>query len=177
MISFGFVIGALLFAYLLYATRGAILIVGVIAGGWHFWDYNFRSGGAEFDKAHYCEVLGDDLDTAEWKNVLRWTAFDERFDRTTAEYLSVFNSTTCTVARSIADRDPGNYGKIDEDHGKLGYIYRYYFYRNGKVTKLYRDHDQFIWQRALLLRVDEDCTLDRETGACVAVPPDQECTW
>lgn len=177
MISFGAVIAVALVVYLVYVTRGAILVLGVIGLAWYAWDYGYGTGGAEFDKAYYCEVLGDDLSTSEWNNVMLWTEFDERFDKTTMEYLSVFRRTSCAYAKQLVNEKPGNYGKIDESHNELGYLYRYYFFRNGEIDGLYRDNDQFLWQRALLFRIDDDCTLNRETGVCVAVPSDQECRW
>lgn len=172
MIVLWFAIIGVVVAWLTYVTKGAIIYVPLLASlAWTIWDAApEREHGASWDVAYYCDVLGTDQTTDEWKNVYEWTRYDERFEPTTDNYSSVFSNTGCNTAI-------GELGKVDKKHSKLGYIYRYYRFENGNAVSLYRDTKQFLWQRALMLRIDENCGLNRETGVCHELPEIYECDW
>ena len=171
---FGMAVG-----YILYVTISFTWPFILIAVAWGVWNsyntYYNTDAGAHADVAYYCDVLGKDQTTQQWKDVYEYTLFDERhIDDTGANYYGVFRSMSCDTAK--AKTGLGEYAVTDYKHSELGFIRRYFYFRNGEVRNLYRDRDQFLWQRALLLRVEEGCNLDRETLNCVEVPHDS-CSW
>ena len=165
--------------YIVYTTVAytwPIILLALVWGTYNSWDnYHNTDAGAYKDVAYYCEVLGTDKTSANWNAVYDYVLFDERhIDDTGANYYSSFRSMSCDVATSKAVR--GEYETVKYSDDKLGFIRRYFYYQDGQVKSLYRDKDQFLWQRALFLRVQEGCNLDRETSQCYDIP-ENVCNW
>ena len=73
-----FTVLGVLVGWLAWVTRGAIiyvpLLIAVIYSAWS--SAPEREHGASWDVAYYCDVLGTDQTTIEWKNVYEWTRYD-----------------------------------------------------------------------------------------------------